>query len=111
MEMIIKGNLYEILMALHADVGRRQPSNANTVSNLWKAAQTAGEHVIIDLDTTPKIEATAGAVTLAEKNGVALEEVSGTGQDGKVTVNDVRRHLHGDDTEATEVGDQDQAEE
>lgn len=46
--MIIKGNLKEILLWLHGHVGKLEPSNANTVSNLWKAAQTSSEGMEID---------------------------------------------------------------
>jgi len=43
-----------------------------------------------DLPEEKDIDATAAAVTLAEKHGVDLRNVTGTGQDGRILLNDVR---------------------
>lgn len=46
-----------------------------------------------DIEIGPLPDATHAAYELAEENEVALEEVVGTGKDGKITVEDVRMYL------------------
>lgn len=60
------------------------PSMAALVDAITEASTAADEE---------SFNATAAAVEMAEEYGVSLEEVDGTGKDGKITVDDVRRFI------------------
>ena len=55
--------------------------------------------------STQEVNATPAAIELAQVNNVDIDDVEGTGTDGKVTVDDVRGYIEDSGDEVTPVED------
>ena len=76
----VEGKLDQILTAL-----QNAPRNGSSAAEASQQEEAARE------DEAEEIAATAAARRKARELGVNLAEVEGTGQDGQITIDDVRR--------------------
>lgn len=73
--MIIEGKFNEILGWLHAYVAEKYPSNANTVSNMYKALQTAPDDNVRHYEIVPDDEPEVIEVEVEDDGEPDEEEV------------------------------------
>jgi len=72
----------------HPYPAEEAPLPAQTEKELPEAFPAADEEVI-----DPEVDATMAARELAEKEGIDLTKLSGTGAQGRITINDVRKAI------------------